>query len=535
MSISFHEVNQYVGAIKDDLRSVMDKIGKDVINERDENKLPVYSIKSRVKSTESAYLKTKRKSYTSLEQVSDYAGMRILCLFERNIFAINSFLLGYFKYKNIEVNEIKIFNLDDSSYERAKLVVNKYEYNEKLKPIQNKKSGYKSIHYSVSTSMIGNKVNIEIQLRTLLQDVWGELEHSLSYKRGGIHPHIKKSFELLAIDLQSMDALLEHLKDISVKEESGEIYSNDKSGPRDYLDYEEDLLPSKFKTELKEDFKEYSTFMKSINSKDKGKYVDDIVHAKGMYENLSSKLSASDLADKNTKYWHDMENAYLLFCDAKYIEALKIYTSLSATYHELYCLHFRIGEIHLKLGNVEAALTKFDESEKLIKDTSTYNKKNLFDIKVMLALVYWLLGDEYIKISLDEILQAEKIYLENKEGLEGRISVPVLMNNLCWYHLAYFIATQDEDDYNAALERFVPLQELIENDNGTLSCNALDSAAWFYYNKFLYKKDQNDAKKAMECCMKMKDRFNYTSFNFSSVHVQFNHIKEIMSVSQQEA
>ena len=109
MTITFDEVTKHIEEIKPDLTNFMDKIYKHIISERDEHKLPVYSIKSRVKGIESAYLKTKRKNYITLDRIKDYAGMRILCLFESDIFEVHDFLLKYLKYEKHIVNEIKIY------------------------------------------------------------------------------------------------------------------------------------------------------------------------------------------------------------------------------------------------------------------------------------------------------------------------------------------------------------------------------------------------------------------------------------------
>lgn len=512
----------------------MDKLSNAILCERDERKLPVYSIKSRVKRSESAYLKTKRKNYTSLDQITDCAGMRVLCLFERDIFDVNDFILKYIKSEDITVSEIKIFNFDSTSCDKINKTIYELSFVESQTLNENKKSGYKSIHYSMKIQFGSKPIMVELQLRTLLQDVWGELEHSLSYKRGAVHPHIKKSFELLSYDLQTTDSLMEHLRDINDKEESGERYSNDKSGPRDYFDYEDDLLPGKFLTTLKNEFESYRSFMKGVDFRDKKNYSDNVFKARGMYNEIVSKLNGTDLKDKKVKYWHDMENAFLLFCEAEYEEALGIYTGLITAHKDKYCLYFRVGEIYVKLGKIEKALPRFDESEILIHTSSEYDKKNLYHIKVMLALVYWLLGDEYINIALKEILEVENLYNNNKDILSDSVDTTALANNMCWYHLSKFIITQSESDFIAAQERFLPLENMILEDiDNKLSCNSLDTAAWFYYNRFLYKKDRADADKAIECCIKMKDRFNYTSFNFSSIHVQFSHIKEIMNLSRE--
>ena len=475
MSITFPEVSSHINGIKDDLRSAMDSVSRSILNARDETGLPVYSIKSRVKNPESAYLKTKRKNYTSLDQITDYAGIRILCLFERNIYEINKFLLHYLKKDNLTIIELKVFNFDADAFDKIKCETDSLCLADCLKPLVEKKSGYKSLHYLVATQIVGKEIKIEMQLRTLLQDVWGELEHSLSYKRGGIHPHIKKSFELLSQDLQTTDTLMEHLKDINEKEENGERYSKDKSGPRYYLDYEDDLLPQAFTGHLKEEYEAYHVFVKGINFRDRANYSLNVTKAKEYYDVIAKKITAMDLRDSNLYYWHEMENAYYLFCEAQYDEALVIYTNVMKKHPEKYCLHFRVGELYMKMGEVEKALAEFDESERIIAASCDYKNKNLYHIKVMLALIYWMLGDEYIDISLEEIREAEEIYRANTDDFPDKFIYEALVNNICWYHLTKFIITQQGVDFDSAVKKFEMMEALLLEDDkyNLLSCNAL--------------------------------------------------------------
>ena len=50
------------------------------------------------------------------------------------------------------------------------------------------------------------------------------------------------------------------------------------------------------------------------------------------------------------------------------------------------------------------------------------------------------MGSEYFDISLKEILDAEKIFTENKD-LFNEMDERTLINNLCWYHLEKYLVT----------------------------------------------------------------------------------------------
>lgn len=119
---------------------------------------------TRIKKPESIIKKLKDKNcelnYNNLiEEVSDIAGMRIICPFKEDIFSVVSLLKTY---QNIKV-------LKEKDYV--------------TKP---KKSGYSSYHIilAVPVNVAGKTVyvKVEIQVRTMAMDFWASLEHKIKYK-----------------------------------------------------------------------------------------------------------------------------------------------------------------------------------------------------------------------------------------------------------------------------------------------------------------------------------------------------------------
>lgn len=75
---------------------------------------------------------------------------------------------------------------------------------------KDKESGYQSIHYSVrfkkSSVPDGKQPYFEIQVRTLAQELWSELEHVLSYKpENRTHFSAKRRFEILSREVSVID------------------------------------------------------------------------------------------------------------------------------------------------------------------------------------------------------------------------------------------------------------------------------------------------------------------------------------------
>ena len=126
---------------------------------------PIDSIKCRLKSPESIEEKlTRRGLPVTLDSVrrnlNDVAGIRIICPFEEDIYAVADCLLGQ----------------DDV------FLVEKKDYIERPKP-----NGYRSLHLIIETPVFlpdsKEYVRVEIQLRTIAMELWAELEHRLRYKQ----------------------------------------------------------------------------------------------------------------------------------------------------------------------------------------------------------------------------------------------------------------------------------------------------------------------------------------------------------------
>lgn len=145
---------------------------------------PIRMIMSRVKHPEKVVDKIYRKSkyfpkglsIESLRDMHDAIGVRVIVYFTSQLPLIDK-----------ELRSSEIFEISESSppeaYMNADILTSLG-----LSHIERKykESGYSSIHYTVklkeSSIPETEKPNIEIQVRTLAQELWCELEHVLSYK-----------------------------------------------------------------------------------------------------------------------------------------------------------------------------------------------------------------------------------------------------------------------------------------------------------------------------------------------------------------
>ena len=146
----------------------------------------VHSMKSRVKDPQHLREKLHRKmaqckakgiafSITPdnlLTQVNDLAGVRILHLYTRQIEMINAALRGIFdeqKYDVVEGPFARTWDDESREFFRSCGI-----------ETQSSPTMYTSVHYVIGSAS-RTTVTCEIQVRTLMEEVWGEVDHSINY------------------------------------------------------------------------------------------------------------------------------------------------------------------------------------------------------------------------------------------------------------------------------------------------------------------------------------------------------------------
>lgn len=117
-----------------------------------------------------------------LVKVTDLAGIRILHLYTRQFAAIDPLIreiLAEDQYRLIEGPFARTWDDESREYFRSLGV------NTELSP-----NLYTSVHYVVESAS-KTKVTCEIQVRTLMEEVWGEVDHSINYPV----PHVSHTEE----------------------------------------------------------------------------------------------------------------------------------------------------------------------------------------------------------------------------------------------------------------------------------------------------------------------------------------------------
>lgn len=146
----------------------------------------IHSIRSRLKDREHLKEKLLRKKNECedqgkeflvtpdnlLESINDLAGVRLLHLYTRQIRAIDGALREIFEEQQYELREGPFARTwDDESREF---------FRECGIATQESPTMYTSVHYVIGSAS-RTTVTCEIQVRTLMEEVWGEVDHEVNY------------------------------------------------------------------------------------------------------------------------------------------------------------------------------------------------------------------------------------------------------------------------------------------------------------------------------------------------------------------
>lgn len=159
---------------------------------------PIESIKSRVKSSDSIIKKMKKKGLPltisgMMTNIYDIAGVRVVCPFISDVYHVARMLMNQ---TDVEVLRVKDY-------------------------IENpKENGYRSLHLIVMVDVFFSeekrKVPIEIQFRTIAMNFWASTEHQLRYKKereftADMHKQLRRCADLMARADRKMQRLAEGL------------------------------------------------------------------------------------------------------------------------------------------------------------------------------------------------------------------------------------------------------------------------------------------------------------------------------------
>ena len=210
---SWKEVNLIYNAALKQVETKMEILNDEFQHVHQYN--PIEHIKARIKSPESIVKKLKRHGFEStienmVNQINDIAGIRVICSFTSDIYAIAEMIRVQ---KDIKVIATK----DYITYPKS--------------------SGYRSYHMIVTVPVyLSDRIvdtKVEIQIRTVAMDFWASLEHKIHYKLEGDAPeHIKSELIECARMVSDLDARMLSLNEeiMHMSQEKEKAALREKSG-----------------------------------------------------------------------------------------------------------------------------------------------------------------------------------------------------------------------------------------------------------------------------------------------------------------
>ena len=142
----------------------------------------IHFVKSRVKDSERLIEKVIRKTPERKalhgddfqftvdnykEEITDLIGIRVIHIFKEDWEDIHNFICSTWKVIEITAN---VREGDDTQrFEELNITIN------------SRKSGYRSVHYLIEFFPTSQKVIAEIQVRTIFEEGYGEIDHQLRY------------------------------------------------------------------------------------------------------------------------------------------------------------------------------------------------------------------------------------------------------------------------------------------------------------------------------------------------------------------
>lgn len=181
----------------DSYRKIDEIVEQKLTEALDEADIHTMQIAHRVKTAESTAGKLTRKpdKYASATDITDLVGFRIICYFTDQIDPISRIVEDLF-------------------------VIDKDNYVDKSKVLKPNAFGYLSVHYICSLRPSEEydealtHLKFEIQIRTVLQHTWAEIEHDLGYKNElGVPRHVRREFSQMASLLEVADAGFGRIKE----------------------------------------------------------------------------------------------------------------------------------------------------------------------------------------------------------------------------------------------------------------------------------------------------------------------------------
>ncbi|PDT50848.1 MULTISPECIES: hypothetical protein [Sinorhizobium] len=436
---------------------------------------PHFRLSSRVKSPKRAYDKLSRIRLEfpnkSALDIPDLIGFRIVTLFTSSVIEALDNILDAIEHKNAfngnspfkkaEPNLILYTARPESDPLSFKSVLESWAQSRNLTASSCKTYGletlYSSVHLLASCEVDienfdGTKqrsaIPVEIQVRTAMEDVWGQISHLTSYSNSDRKPSVGKHLNALK---QLIDGCSLYAENIKGEAELVALIGKDaREGPRARGDSGLSKLEG-LPRDVTEAFETAVSIRRSAaQSDDSSEGFDD---AADKFLAIEQQLRLLDIrADqqRDAIYLVQMERAFcLMYSDsiASNDEALRLYSALARADDRNALCRLRLGQALRRRDNHERARDTYIQAIRILdekKDNKTQNPDSLKSvIKNELAFSYWSIAqrepdpDKHRAAVCDAVYASrDALKLGESSGVET-VELLGAQNNLLYYAWEY--------------------------------------------------------------------------------------------------
>ena len=427
-----------------------------------------YAYKSRVKSKEALLEKIDRKKADKpdydIYDISDVIGVRFIVLFKQDIIPTIKSIIDMLTANTHNNNPFKSCHISEAIYYKGNISSSnisteiKKSFTNINTKIEEKASpeGYSSIHIvceletEKSDILRKNyKIPVEIQVRTVFEDAWGEIDHKYGYSCRRVntdsHPTLDKHLQTLK---QFVDACIDYA-DLIVEESKIEINSKDYSKVLSVPSSTDDIFSSlKIDNDYIDDYKQIikikNQFVQKGNSLELTQCADNFLSLQQKYM-MANAMKKHDIFS----FYCGMNSA---FCNlaANTQSSIKLakdmYLELLETDPNNSLLLMRLGQTMGKIGDFDQCIEYLYQSFEKAKDSNSEFKVKQADIQYVLSIApkiagYYIWFKIYSSENSFNINQLLKMYQQAYDfSLKGFEYVPEdsndyidYLNNLVFY------------------------------------------------------------------------------------------------------
>ncbi|MBP1015882.1 hypothetical protein J8628_03035 [Serratia fonticola] len=229
-----------------------------------------------------------KDNYTDV--ITDLIGIRVLHLFKEEWETIHEYLDSKWEFKEPPIVYIRDGDSSDINIEGGV---------EEIHP-----AGYRSVHYIISTRLLKNNIYTEIQVRTIFEEAWSEIDHRVRYpnfKDNEILNYFLLTFNRFAGGADEMGTFVLSLKnELKESMELSTKVSEIEKEKESYLEKINELVSNleadqKITAETKEELKQAKKQLDSFQMKERNLY------KKSMLEKMNELRSENSMHDLRVK------------------------------------------------------------------------------------------------------------------------------------------------------------------------------------------------------------------------------------------